>query len=376
MSHNDIGRGLAKKLRQAAKNIERLPTMVDTLLHVSNAGVLGIQRSHFFGLEDHGVRERRELADQVQHPKLESAVVQVSQYVNNTYFLLSHKFPNAISTISSVRHSTIILITAIGLLSSRLGAQQTITGVVTESGSGQPVSGVRVSVDDGSSSDTTSNTGSYHLLISAVRQAVAIRAAKIGFTPVTRRIDLTGAQTFAENFQLSRAALGLDAVVVTGSAGSTRVREVGHSIAEIRPSTYDEPIVSLDHLLTAKVPGLEVIPSTGMAGSGAKIRLRGSASVVLSNQPLVYVDGVRIRSDGYPKNAPFSDRSRGPNDNSSPLDDINPADIERVEVVRGPAATTLYGTEAAAGVIQIFTKRGTPGWCCRQVFRWFSAGSA
>jgi len=155
--------------------------------------------------------------------------------------------------------------------------------------------------------------------------------------------------------------MGLDAVVITGSAGSTRVREVGHSIAEIRPSTFDEPIVSIDHLLTAKVPGLTVIPSTGMAGAGAKIRLRGSSSVALSNQPLVYVDGVRIRSDGYPKNAPFNDRSRSPNDNSSPLNDIDPADIERVEVVRGPAATTLYGTEAAAGVIQIFTKRGTSG---------------
>jgi hypothetical protein len=89
--------------------------------------------------------------------------------------------------------------------------------------------------------------------------------------------------------------------------------------------------------------------------------LRDRASVALSNQPLVYVDGVRIRSDAYPKNSPFNDRSRGPNDTPSPVDDIDPADIDRIEVVRGPAATTLYGTEAAAGVIQIFTKRGGSG---------------
>jgi outer membrane receptor for ferrienterochelin and colicin len=84
--------------------------------------------------------------------------------------------------------------------------------------------------------------------------------------------------------------------------------------------------------------------------------------VALSNQPLVYLDGVRIRSDGYPRNAPQSGNVlRGNNDVPSPINDIDPNDVERVEVVRGPAATTLYGTEAATGVIQIFTKRGSAG---------------
>ena len=164
------------------------------------------------------------------------------------------------------------------------------------------------------------------------------------------------------NFELVERPLGLNAVVVTGSAGPTEVRSIGHSVAQIKSSDIREPVSSVDQLLTSRVPGVSVTTGTGLAGSGAKVRLRGSASVALSNQPLVYVDGVRIRSDGYPKNAPqFGERSRGPNDTPSPLNDIEPADIERVEVVRGPAATTLYGTEAAAGVIQIFTKRGIPG---------------
>ena len=92
-----------------------------------------------------------------------------------------------------------------------------------------------------------------------------------------------------------------------------------------------------------------------------RVRLRGSSRVALSNQPLVYVDGIRIRSDGYSKNAPLNDQSRGTGDTGSPLDDIDPADIDRIEIVKGPAATTLYGTEAAAGVMQIFTRRGIPG---------------
>jgi len=92
------------------------------------------------------------------------------------------------------------------------------------------------------------------------------------------------------------------------------------------------------------------------------IRLRGNVSVSMSNQPILYVDGVRVRSEGYEKNVPpvgYSGRSG--NDVASPLNDINPNDIERVEVIKGAAATTLYGTEAAAGVIQIFTKRGHTG---------------
>ena len=251
---------------------------------------------------------------------------------------------------------------AIGCLAVPVGAQQTVTGVVTESGSGQPLSGVRVTIDGASSGDTTRATGSYRLNLPPGRGVVTIRAAKIGFTPASHRINATGSGPLARNFELDRRALGLDAVVVTGTAGATKLREVGHSVAEVRPSTLPEPVVSIDHLLSAKVPGLTVIPSAGMAGSGAKIRLRGSASVALSNQPLVYVDGIRIRSDGYPRNVPaFGERVRGPNDTPSPLNDINPADIERVEVIRGPAATTLYGTEAATGVIQIFTKRGAPG---------------
>lgn len=189
-----------------------------------------------------------------------------------------------------------------------------------------------------------------------------IRVTKLGYVPLERELGPDGAMRVTADFELTVRPLGLDAVVVTGNAGPAQLRSVGHSIAEIRPADIKEPLTSVDHLLMSRVPGVAVIPSTGLAGSGAKIRLRGNASIALSNQPLVYVDGVRIRSDGYPKNAPrFGEASRGPNDTPSPLNDIEPTDIDRLEIVRGPAATTLYGTEAAPGVIQIFTKRGAPG---------------
>lgn len=270
---------------------------------------------------------------------------------------LTHFWPKLSFVRSSGAHA-LMLATAILGSPSSAWAQQVITGTVTEQGSRVPVSGARVSL--GSSVDTTRANGSYNLRAAGAGQS-NLRVIKLGFLPVQRSVRLSGSGAVVVDVELRRGAIGLDAVVVTGSAGATQVREVGHTVAEIRPASFAEPIASVDQLLTAKIPGLTVIPSTGMAGGGSKIRLRGSSSVALSNQPLVYVDGVRIRSDGYPKNSPFNDRSRGPNDTPSPIDDIDPLDIDRIEVVRGPAATTLYGTEAAAGVIQIFTKRGISG---------------
>ena len=115
-----------------------------------------------------------------------------------------------------------------------------------------------------------------------------------------------------------------------------------------------EPPQSVDALLQGRVSGMTVLNASGNAGSGARIRLRGNVSIAQSNQPIIYVDGVRLRSDAFDKNVPPTGYpGRSGNDVSSPLNNINPADIDRIEVIKGAAATTLYGTEAAAGVIQI-----------------------
>src|SRR5207247_7845989 len=92
-------------------------------------------------------------------------------------------------------------------------------------------------------------------------------------------------------------------------------------------------------------------------GSGSRIRIRGASSFSIGNQPLLYVDGVRVDADFAtgPTNQAFGSSS------ISRFNDFNPDDIESIEIVKGPAATTLYGTEASNGVIQVITKRGTPG---------------
>lgn len=207
----------------------------------------------------------------------------------------------------------------------------------------------------------TDEAGAYHLSGVPIGE-IEIRVEMLGYTAAEKRVSVAGGRATTADFELVPQVFYLDEVVVTGTAGSARQREVAHSIDYILPGQVAEPVADVDDLLAARVPGLNVFSGSGTSGSGAQIRLRGNASMALSNQPLVYLDGLRIRSDGFPLNVPpTGDPRRSPNDVPSPLNDVNPADIERVEVVKGPAATTLYGAEAATGVIQIFTKRGSAG---------------
>jgi outer membrane receptor protein involved in Fe transport len=251
------------------------------------------------------------------------------------------------------------IIAASGALRAAAAQAPRVSGTVVEIDTRRTLAGARVAIVETGASTVTDRAGRYSIAAPASLSVFTLRVTQLGYAPATRRVETAGDTI---DFTLSPAALGLDEVVVTGTAGPARVREVGHSVAQIVPSQLSEPPVSFDNMLAGKVPGLNVLPGSGLAGSGAQIRLRGNTSVALSNQPLVYIDGVRVRSDGYPVNAPQSgNRLRGANDVPSPLNDIDPGDVERVEIVRGPAATTLYGTEAATGVIQIFTRRGAAG---------------
>ena len=140
-----------------------------------------------------------------------------------------------------------------------------------------------------------------------------------------------------------------------GNAKSERRRQID-------AASSDAPQSNIGNLLQGRSTGMTVTQSSAGAGSGSMIRLRGNVSVAMSNQPLIHVDGVRLRSDGYQRNVPFTGSDlRSGNDVASPMNDINPNDIERIEILKGAAAATLYGTEAAAGVIQIFTKSGRNG---------------
>jgi len=246
------------------------------------------------------------------------------------------------------------------LAAAPVGAQTgTISGRVT-SEAGTPIEGAQVYLIGSAIGTRTATNGRYTILNVPPAQ-YRVRAQMIGFRPEDKTVTVAAGQTLTLDYTMKQQAIALDALVVTGTAGAARAREVGNSVSQIDLSTVQPPS-NVGQLLQGRSAGMQVMPSSAAAGSGSMIRLRGNVSVAMSNQPLIYVDGVRIRSDGYQRNVPPTGSAlRSGNDLASPLNDINPNDIERVEVIKGAAASTLYGTEAAAGVIQIFTKKGHTG---------------
>ena len=272
---------------------------------------------------------------------------------------------NSFATVTwrALRRVAAVIAVSLAFMAQPAAAQQTgtVAGSVTEGTSSAGIAGAQVYLVDTGLGTLTSAGGRYFILNVPVG-SYTLRVERLGFTSQDLQVNVTAGGTLTQNFAMQTEALGLDEIVVTGTVGAARRREIGNSIAQIEVADVIEAVANVDALLQARVPGMTVMQTSGNAGGGAKIRLRGNVSVAMSNQPLIYVDGVRIRGDAFHKNVPPTGYpGRSGNDVQSPLNNINPADIERIEVIKGAAATTLYGTEAAAGVIQVFTKRGHRG---------------
>ena len=245
--------------------------------------------------------------------------------------------------------------------SAAQGAPGTVRGTVTNSVNGAPLANAQIAIPGTTLGAMTNAAGVFSISqVPAGNQIV--RARLIGYAPVDKPVLVPAGGSVNVTFALTVSAVSLDEVVVTGTGGSARKREVGNSIAQVKIADVPEVPTNLSTMLSGRLAGVTVGGGVGNAGAGSAIRLRGTTSVSLTNQPLIFIDGVRTRSDEYPRNGIFTGTTqRGANSNSSPLNDINPDDIDRIEIVKGAAAATLYGTDAAAGVIQIFTKRGASG---------------
>ncbi|MDB4898680.1 MAG: TonB-dependent outer membrane protein SusC/RagA, partial [Gemmatimonadetes bacterium] len=232
----------------------------------------------------------------------------------------------------------------------------TVTGTVTDESSHQPVVTAQVTVVGTSIGTVTDAQGRYRL-VGVPAGDVRLRAKRIGYGSADKTITLRDGEPATVNFTLTAATLALDAMVVTGTAGGTQMRAIGNTVDKLDIAKLAEtsPAVNVQQLLGQKSPGVLILPNPGMVGSGSAVRIRGAASLSLTNQPIVYVDGVRV--DNNPAGGPAIRNGRY----ASRLNDFNPEDIESMEIIKGPAAATLYGTEASNGVIQIITKRGRNG---------------
>jgi TonB-linked SusC/RagA family outer membrane protein len=240
----------------------------------------------------------------------------------------------------------------------------TITGVITDSATHQALQGVEVFLSAvGAAANArpqgavTNGTG--HFTITGVAAGeVSVRARLIGYEPAQQNATVRNGATTTVNFALTQTTLRLNQVVVTGEAGGTERRAIGNVVATINTADVlatGAPIANVEQALSGQASGLIVLPATGQIGTGAELRVRGVSSMSLNNAPIVYIDGVRMDSD--PQQGPTQRGGAG----VSRLNDIDPNDIASIEVIKGPAAATLYGTQASNGVIQIITKKGTVG---------------
>jgi TonB-linked SusC/RagA family outer membrane protein len=241
-----------------------------------------------------------------------------------------------------------------------LHAQQTgtIAGRVTDAQTGQPIPAAQVFISDLNIGVLSQQNGSY-LLQSIPAGPRTVTVQRIGYTQATQNVTVAGGQTAVLDFRITEQALALDEIVVTGTAGGSARRALGNSVevASVAQLTDRAPITNLQSVLAGRTPGMRFGRTDGQVGGGSPITIRGVTSTQLGSQPLIFVDGVRVNND-----ATVGPRSGGSGGgNASALNDINPDDIESIEIIKGPSAATLYGTEASAGVIQIITKRGSAG---------------
>lgn len=257
---------------------------------------------------------------------------------------------------SRIRWIATVLLAA--ALPTAANAQQggTITGRVTDSRSGAPLTDATVLVAGTTLRVVTNGQGEYRIgNVPAGSQSVT--ASRIGYAGGSQRVTVAAGQTVTANFTLNTSAVNLNALVVQASGREARQRELGNAVANITADQVPQATVqNFSQFLQGRAPGVVVQQSSGQLGGNSRIRIRGVNSLSLNNDPLIIVDGVRIGQDGGNGQELFTGGQA-----TSRLNDINPDDIESVEVLKGPAASALYGTQAANGVIQVTTKRGRAG---------------
>ncbi len=233
----------------------------------------------------------------------------------------------------------------------------TVRGRVADEVSRRPLNAVQVYVPGTDLGTLTDEDGQFQLNLAAGNYTIRVR--RVGYSTTSQSVTIGAGQVAELNFAMAQNVIVLDEVVVTGAGAATEKKRLGNTIASIKTSELENaPTLNFSELISAREPGVVVSPSGGLAGEGARIRIRGVASLSQNNEPIVYVDGIRVdRGGGFGSPLMFVGGGGAP----SRLDDINPESIDRVEVLKGAAAATLYGTEASNGVIQIFTKKGARG---------------
>ena len=230
----------------------------------------------------------------------------------------------------------------------------TIEGTVTEAATGDPLPGVNViipSLSEQAVGAATSEDGTY-AIESVPAGSYTLVARFVGYQTKREEVTVRSGDASVVNFALRQSNVQLDEIVVSVDAGDTRRRSVGTDIAQVEPQQLEDAVATnFSDLLTGRAENVSIQGASGNVGGGSRIRIRGLASLTQDNNPLLIIDGIRANNGsnvGINRGQTFSR-----------FNDLDPTNIESIQVVKGPSATALYGSEAAPGVIIVQTKSGT-----------------
>ncbi|CAN1529359.1 OMP_RagA_SusC, TonB-linked outer membrane protein, SusC/RagA family [Spirosomataceae bacterium] len=231
------------------------------------------------------------------------------------------------------------------LFSSIIGiAQSVVSGKVTSSEDGSPLPGVSIIIKGSSKGTNTDSNGDFKISASA---SDILQVSFIGFTTN----EFTVGNKTIINISMASDVKSLNEVIVTGF-GSQIKRELTGNIAKIKGSDIqDMPITTVEQALQGKAAGVQINQGTGKLAQGIQVRVRGQSSISASNEPLYVIDGIPLTQDDFGNNGGAT----------NPMADINPQDIESIEILKDASAAAIYGARAANGVVLITTKKGKSG---------------
>lgn len=247
---------------------------------------------------------------------------------------------------------------------SVLFAQVKIVGKVS-SKKGTQADGISVQVKNTRFGTATDNNGNYSFTADIKNGNYVLIFSGVGFENSEMGFTVNGKEVIVNAVLTESVATKLDEVVVTGTSAGTTRKQLGSYVASVKAEDLNKGVPSNAlQALQGKTAGAQITQNSGDPAGGLSVRLRGVSSVNSSSEPLYIVDGV-IVNNSSPRVTNTQSNYDGGNFvgvvGQSRIVDINPADIERVEVLNGAAAAAIYGSRANAGVIQIFTKRGVSG---------------
>lgn len=255
-----------------------------------------------------------------------------------------------------IRSSLIALALLAGAAGAAHAQRATIRGTVRDLATQAPLGQVQVTLGGSTMGVLTDAEGRYR--IGGVPSgAIEVRARFIGYRVSSQTVVVPAEGEVEVNFGLTASALGLDEIVITASGAGQAAKEQANALTNVNLEDIvpTAPITNMTDALNARAPGVAVMSSGGTTGGGTRIRVRGSNSVSLSNEPVIFIDGVRVESGASSNTVGVGGQV------PSRINDINPEEIASYDLIRGPSAATLYGTAAANGIISIRTKRGRSG---------------